>query len=106
MLRYLIAAIILTIPAGVQAHPGHRYNSDGECIVIGNETGRPCSIVKTPRNFVLIDGVNTWSYTEQFNMMFGSYYSVHLNGELAGNDICWESSRGVHCRGFNFIYGN
>ena len=106
MLRYLLAAILITIPTSVQAHPGHDYHRDGQCKTIGNDTGTPCSLVSTNSNFVIVDGDNTWKYTEQINMLFGIYYSVEMNGELVGNDICWKSPQGIHCRNFSFVHGN
>ena len=106
MLRYLLAAILIAAPSSVQAHPGHQYSSDGSCVSIGDNTESPCSITMTIHNFVIVDGNNIWKYTEQFDMIFSRYYRVEMNGEAVGHDLCWDSSDGVHCRKFSFVYEN
>ena len=106
MLRYLLAAILIAAPSGVQAHPGHQVSSDGSCLSLAYDIESPCSISMNTHNFVIVDNDNTWKYTEQFNMVFARYYRVEMNGDEVGHDLCWESSEGVHCRKFSFLYGN
>ena len=104
MFRFIAAALLLITP--VQAHPGHDiFENEGQCHNIATDEYSECKLYRNTDYFLIEDEYAIWTFTEEFDMIFGVYYSVERDGEYAMSDICFTSHEGIHCRSFSFLYG-